>query len=156
MAFKNVFSEPFTNSTNGSFTGNFSEPHNTLCSKIWATPVLVSGGVRKPMEKTLFSSSLSIKNNLAPVFLCERTTPREFISLISFSLTSVYAGRFSNPDFFILMPFFIVAFIYDSALTCGRIKLVTVHTFTVTKVLHVSQKFILQYRHALPYAKVHE
>ena len=31
---------PFTSSTNGSFTGNFSDPHNTLCSKICGTPVL--------------------------------------------------------------------------------------------------------------------
>lgn len=49
MAFKNVFKEPFTSSTNGSFTGNFSEPQSTECSRMWATPVLSFGGVLNPI-----------------------------------------------------------------------------------------------------------
>ena len=57
MAFRNVFSEPLTNSTKGSFSGNFREPHKTECSQIWGTPVLSDGVVRKEMENTLLSSS---------------------------------------------------------------------------------------------------
>ena len=39
MAFKNVFRDPFTSSTKGSFTGNFRDPQSTECSRMWATPV---------------------------------------------------------------------------------------------------------------------
>ena len=34
--------------------------------------LLSDGGVRKPMENTLFSSSLDRRNSLAPLFLCSR------------------------------------------------------------------------------------
>jgi hypothetical protein len=34
IAFKNVLKEPLSNSTKGSFTGYFAEPHKTECSKI--------------------------------------------------------------------------------------------------------------------------
>ena len=69
MAFKKVFREPFTSSTKGSFTGNFSDPQSTLCSRMWGTPVESFGGVRKPMQNTLLLSSLDRRNTLAPVFL---------------------------------------------------------------------------------------
>ena len=56
-AFKNVFKEPFTSSTKGSFKGNLRDPHNTECSKMCATPVLSCGGVRNATWNTLLESS---------------------------------------------------------------------------------------------------
>ena len=32
----------------GSLTGYFREPHNVVCSRMWATPVLSMGVVRNP------------------------------------------------------------------------------------------------------------
>ena len=66
MAFKKVLSDPLTNSTNGSFKGNFRDPHKVECSQMWGTPVLLSGVVRKDTEKTLLSSSLAKYKSLAP------------------------------------------------------------------------------------------
>ena len=67
MAFKKVFIELFIKSTKGSFTGYFSEPHSTLCSRMWNTPVSSSGRVLKATEKSLFISPLSIQHSCAPV-----------------------------------------------------------------------------------------
>ena len=72
IAFKNVLSDPLASSIKGSLTGNLSDPHNTVCSTMCATPVLSFGGVRNPILNTLFSSSFSIRATLAPVFLCRR------------------------------------------------------------------------------------
>ena len=69
MAFRNVFSDPFTSSTKGSFSGKCLDPHRTLCSRIWATPVLSAGGVRKAILNTLFSSSFFSSITRAPLFL---------------------------------------------------------------------------------------
>ena len=95
MAFKKVFKEPFTNSTNGSFSGNSREPQSTLCSRMWGTPVLLAGGVRNAMENTLFSSSFSIRISLAPVFLWRSIYPVEWMSVRFSCVTISYAGMFS-------------------------------------------------------------
>ena len=58
--------------TNGSFTGNFSEPLSTLCSRMWKTPVSFSGRVLKETAKVLLRSALSKYNSRAPHFLCRR------------------------------------------------------------------------------------
>ena len=60
MAFKNVCMEVFSKLTKGSFTGNFSDPHSTECSKMWNTPVSSAAGVLKVMEKALLASSFSM------------------------------------------------------------------------------------------------
>ena len=57
MAFKNVCIELLSRFTNGSFTGNLSEPQSTECSRIWKTPVSFAGGVLKAMENALLESS---------------------------------------------------------------------------------------------------
>ena len=54
IAFRNVFKDPFTSSTNGSFDGNSLLPHSTVCSTICATPVLSVGGVRNAMLRNTF------------------------------------------------------------------------------------------------------
>ena len=66
MAFKNVCMEVFSKLTKGSFTGNFSDPHSTECSKMWNTPVSSSAGVLKVMEKALLASSFSMNMRRAP------------------------------------------------------------------------------------------
>ena len=43
IAFKKVCMEVFSRLTKGSFTGNFSDPHSTECSKMWKTPVSSAG-----------------------------------------------------------------------------------------------------------------
>ena len=93
MAFKKVFKDPLTSSTNGSFTGNLSDPQSTVCSMICGTPVLSDGGVRKPMQNTLLLSSLLMRNIFAPVFLCSKIIPSEFSSGICFTCRSRYASR---------------------------------------------------------------
>ena len=55
---------------NGSLTGNLVEPHNAVCSSIWATPVLSIGVVRKFTENALLSSLHAMCRYLALVFLC--------------------------------------------------------------------------------------
>ena len=59
MAFRNVCMELFSRSTNGSLTGNLSEPHSTECSRIWNTPVSSAGGVLNAMENALLLSSFA-------------------------------------------------------------------------------------------------
>ena len=61
--------EPFASSTNGSFSGNFADPHSTECSVMWATPVLSSAGVRKAILKTLLSSVFFMVKMRAPLFV---------------------------------------------------------------------------------------
>ena len=46
------------------------------------TTLILSGGVRKPMQNTLLSSSLESRKIRAPVFLCSRTKPSDCISRI--------------------------------------------------------------------------
>lgn len=48
----------------------FSLPHRVVCSSMWGTPVSSGGLVLKPMEKTLFLSSLATCIYSAPVFSC--------------------------------------------------------------------------------------
>ena len=67
MALRNVLSELFMSSTNGSLIGYLRDPHSTECSRIWATPVESAGGVPKLTPNTLFSSALSSEINSAPV-----------------------------------------------------------------------------------------
>eukprot|EP00966_Prymnesium_polylepis_P245817 5686229-Prymnesium_polylepis.2 len=69
IAFRNVFSEPFSSSTNGSFSGYLREPHSTECSRMCGTPVSSVGRVLKLALNTLFSSSASIESTSAPVCL---------------------------------------------------------------------------------------
>ena len=57
MAFRNVCMEFLSRFTNGSLTGNLSEPHRTECSRMWKTPVSSAGGVLNEMENALFVSS---------------------------------------------------------------------------------------------------
>ena len=83
MALRNVFIDVFRSSTKGSLTGNLSEPQSTECSSIWKTPVLSSGRVLKPTEKSLFSSPLSAHTSLAPVSSWSISTSLPSISLIS-------------------------------------------------------------------------
>ena len=66
MAFKNVCMEVFSRLTKGSFTGNFSDPHSTECSRMWNTPVSSAAGVLKVMEKALLASSFSMNMRRAP------------------------------------------------------------------------------------------
>lgn len=51
MAFMNVAKDRFSILKKGSRTGNLWEPHNTVCSKMWGTPVLSMGVVRKATLK---------------------------------------------------------------------------------------------------------
>ena len=69
----------------GSFTGYFSEPQRTECSRIWATPVESFGGVRNVAPKHLFSSLLTMESNSAPVASCRHslTVPETSESLSS-------------------------------------------------------------------------
>ncbi len=70
LTLRNVFKEPFSKFTNGSFDGYFRDPHKTLCSKMWGIPLWLSGGVRNVIPKTLLSSSsLATLMTCAPVFL---------------------------------------------------------------------------------------
>ena len=57
MAFRNVCMELLSRFTNGSLTGNLSEPHSTECSKMWNTPVSSAGGVLNEMENALLASA---------------------------------------------------------------------------------------------------
>ena len=66
MAFRKVCMEVFSKLTKGSFTGNFSDPHSTECSKMWKTPVSSAAGVLKLMEKALLASSLARYMSRAP------------------------------------------------------------------------------------------
>ena len=59
MALRNVCMLVFSRLTNGSFTGNFRDPHKTECSRMWKTPVSSAGGVLKDMEKALLTSSFA-------------------------------------------------------------------------------------------------
>ena len=67
-ALRNVCIEVFSRLTNGSFTGNLSEPHSTECSRMWNTPVSSTGGVLNEMENALFSSALCRNSRRAPLF----------------------------------------------------------------------------------------
>ena len=102
MAFRKVFRDPFTSSTNGSFTGKSLEPHSTECSMMWGTPVESEGGVRKPMANTLFSSSLAISKTRAPLFLCRRRYPFDFKSARSSARTRSYASSSGSPHWLAL------------------------------------------------------
>ena len=44
---------------NGSRTGYCFEPHNTVCSRIWATPVESLGTVLKATPKVFFSVTVA-------------------------------------------------------------------------------------------------
>ena len=74
IALRKVLMLLFKSSTNGSFTGYFSLPHSTLCSRMWNTPVESFGSVRKVMENTMFSAPLSSQKSRAPVFSCSIRT----------------------------------------------------------------------------------
>ena len=67
MAFMKVWSDLLIILKNGSRTGNFSEPHNTVCSRMWATPVSSVGVVLKPRLKRLFESFRCMWKWRAPV-----------------------------------------------------------------------------------------
>ena len=67
IALRKVFMDVLRSSTNGSFTGNFSEPLSRECSRMWKTPVLSSGMVLKMMENSLLSIPLSIQQISVPV-----------------------------------------------------------------------------------------
>ena len=58
-AFMNVFRLRFSMEKNGSRTGNFFEPHRTVCSRMWGAPVESRGGVRNPTANRLLSSALA-------------------------------------------------------------------------------------------------
>ena len=70
IAFKNVLKEPLSNSTKGSFTGYFAEPHKTECSKIWKIPLSLYGIVLKLMLKLLLISSFLKNTRRAFVLTC--------------------------------------------------------------------------------------
>ena len=80
QAFRNVENELFSSSTNGSFTGYFSDPHKTECSMMWATPVSSSGIVRNTIANVLLSSSRSSHARSAPFFSYVIRTSRPFTS----------------------------------------------------------------------------
>ena len=67
MAFRNVCIELFSRSTNGSLTGNLSEPHSTECSRMWNTPVSSAGGVLNAMENALLLSPFRRYSSCAPL-----------------------------------------------------------------------------------------
>ena len=83
IALRKVFIEVLRSSTNGSLTGYLSEPQSTECSSMWNTPVLSSGRVLNPTEKSLFSSPLSAHTSFAPVASCSISTSLPPISFIS-------------------------------------------------------------------------
>jgi hypothetical protein len=83
MAFKKVCMEVFSRLTKGSFTGNFSDPHSTECSRMWKTPVSSAAGVLKVMEKALLASSFSRYSRRAPEAACVITWAAPSISGIS-------------------------------------------------------------------------
>ena len=89
QAFRNVAKELFSRSTNGSFTGYFSEPQRTECSMMWATPVSSCGKVRNPIAKVMLSSSRSSHARSAPFFSYAIRTSRPFTSGNSVTLRTV-------------------------------------------------------------------
>ena len=59
----NVDKDLFSILKKGSLHGNFSEPHKTVCSSIWLTPVESIGVVRKAtLETNEFKKSFSLKH----------------------------------------------------------------------------------------------
>ena len=60
--------EPFVELLKSSLTGYLSEPHSTLCSRMWNTPVSSSGMVLKPMQNSLLLSLLLTQASSVPVF----------------------------------------------------------------------------------------
>lgn len=73
-AFMKEFRDRFIMAKNGSRTGNCSEPHSTVCSKMCGAPVESVGGVRKEMQNTLLVSAVSTWTWRAPVLRCRRHT----------------------------------------------------------------------------------
>ncbi len=73
MAFRNVCMELLSRLTNGSFTGNLSDPHNTECSRMWNTPVSSAGGVLNEIENALFASAFCRYSSCAPLFAWSST-----------------------------------------------------------------------------------
>ncbi len=59
-AFIKVLRLLFSIEKKGSRTGNFSEPHKAVCSKIWATPLESEGTVLNVTPKVFSLSSLLI------------------------------------------------------------------------------------------------
>ena len=57
----------FSSCKNGDFTGYFSLPASTECSRMWNTPVSSEGKVPNPMPKALLLSSFSTSSTAAPL-----------------------------------------------------------------------------------------
>ncbi len=75
MALRKVFSDPCERMSNGLLTGKFSEPFSTECSMMCGMPVSSGGGVRKPAQKTLLSSRLTIFSKRAPLLSWRNRKP---------------------------------------------------------------------------------
>lgn len=84
MAFRNVFSEPFDNRSNGLFTGKFLEPFRTECSRIWGVPASDSGIVLNAMLNVLFGSSAKIFKTRALLLICSKSPQTALISVTCF------------------------------------------------------------------------
>ena len=74
IAFMNVLNDRRSMLKNGSLTGNFSLPHNTVCSNTCATPVESRGVVRNATLNPAFESSAPTCSTFAPVFTCSSST----------------------------------------------------------------------------------
>ena len=66
-AFMNVLRLRLSMEKKGSRTGNRSEPHSTVCSRMWATPVESWGTVRKMTPKAFSGSDRLTCRCFAPV-----------------------------------------------------------------------------------------
>jgi hypothetical protein len=77
---------------NGSRTGNRSDPHNSRCSRMCATPVLSSGGVRSTMENVLLTSAASRCRYVAPLAACLSK------NAVMFSASRRCVATTSNPE----------------------------------------------------------
>ena len=88
MAFRKDAMLLLSSCKNGDFTGYFSLPASTECSRMWNTPVSSEGKVPKPMPKALLSSSFSTSRTAAPL--------TSWVSTVSVPCCSGHSSRLTR------------------------------------------------------------
>ena len=89
MAFRKEAILLLSSCKKGEFTGYFSLPASTECSRMWNTPVSSEGKVPKPMPNALLVSSFSTSRTVAPLTSWFRTVSTPCCSGQSSRRTSV-------------------------------------------------------------------